>query len=516
MDEASTRLMREAIEICLHRTPAASASELVNRWWQSTGGAARSAVATGDVPTTPATEAAVHGDDVTRAGAAPLSGQPTIEDLREAQRLEPRNVRCRLDLAEALAAAGHGIASMEVMREAVDVDTGSHVALAYASLVTRLQCEDELVGAWCALGGALMDEAKHVDAMEAFQLALARKPDCLRARVGLGHALVAQGRPTEAIPHFEAGLAIEPMERWAHFGLGWSELLSGEFARGWKEMQWFNRSGITRHMDASVWTGEPLNGQTLLVWADWALGDTIQHLRFLPLVKSLGARVVVQCDKPLVSLVKRMPCVDLVVASGAPAPRHDLHVPLSSLVGIVCTTRDEIPASVPYLGVSAKKRAEWHARLRCGMTPTVGLVWTGDKSHAEARARFLTLADFRPLASVPNARFVSLQVGHPALEVAWEETLRVDHVLDETCSLEDTAAAILNLDLIITVDTMVAHLAGALGLRVWTLLPFAPAWLWPLEGDVSAWYPTLRIYRQSRAADWGDIMFRLVRDSEAR
>lgn len=403
------------------------------------------------------------------------------------------------------ASTASGMSSSGSPRSAVPARTG-------AGAEKEAVGDDASAGEWCALGGALMDEARHADAMEAFQRALARKPDCLRARVGLAHALVAQGRPAEAIPHFEAGLALEPLERWAHFGLGWSELLVGAFARGWKELTWFNRNGVPRPMDSPVWSGEPLSGRTLFVWADWALGDTVQHLRYLPLVKSSGARVVVECDKTLLALVQGMSCVDLAVATGTPSPRHDLHISLSSLAGLLSATFEQIPSSVPYLQVSTTKCACWRRRLGESTRPTVGLVWTGDKSHAEARARFLTLPAFRPLADVRGVRFVSLQVGRPALEVWWERTLQVENVLTERCTLEDTAAVIMNLDLAVTVDTMVAHLAGALGQRVWTLLPSAPAWQWRMDGDSSAWYPTMRLYRQAGDGTWDRAIESVSRD----
>lgn len=457
-------LLREAVKICLRRTQGEDDSGLIARWWHAS-----------ERSTRPSTDAGEAGS---------LWGSTAS-------------------------------LSIPASADSVGVTHTTDQSSADRQAEARQSREDETVGRWCARGAVCMSEGKHIEAMRAFQLALEHKRDCLRALVGMGYALVAQRRLVEAIGCFEAGLAIDARERWAHFGLGWSALLAGDFERGWEEMQWFNRSGRTRHIDARTWTGEALDGQTLLVWADWALGDTIQHLRYLPLARARVGKLVVECDKALAPLVERMTCVDLVAPSGTPLPRHDMQAPLSSLAGVLSEAHRLNPTPVPYLHVSSSANTAWQARLGTSRKPVVGLVWTGDTSHAEARARFTTLAHFRPLAAAGAVRFVSLQVGRPALAVEWESSLAVDNILDERCSIEDTAAAILQLDLVITVDTMVAHLAGALGQRVWTLLSFSPAWLWQIEGERSSWYPTMRLYRQTSAGDWDDVMRDVSRDLSA-
>jgi hypothetical protein len=260
-----------------------------------------------------------------------------------------------------------------------------------------------------------------------------------------------------------------------------------------------------------------LRDRTILVWAEFALGDTIQCLRYLPLLHAAGARVVVETQATLLPLIERMPCVDRVVVSGAPLPAFDLHAPLFSLPGVFQTQR--LGAGVPYLAVDDELIAIWRKRLGepAPGQRTIGLAWSGSPTGSNARYRFTTLSSFAPLAGVPNTRFVSLQLGPRAVDLLTPPPgLRVETLLDESCTGADTAALMLNLDLIITIDSMVAHLAGALARPVWTVTWLSPAWwLWQVEGDRSLWYPTMRLFQQTRAGDWKDVLARVRETLEA-
>jgi tetratricopeptide (TPR) repeat protein len=483
--------------------------------------------------------------------------QDAIAQLQKGELNAPRCVDLYVDEGELLLRHGAAELARDALRMALHLHPRDvRACRLYVEALLRLRVRDDLVGAWCSLGAAL--EMTGVDqdlvgAVTAYREAIAIKPDCLRALLKLGDLALRSREPQKSIEYLEAALAVDPEHPIAHINLGWALRISGQFTRGWKESAWNYASGDKRRFEQPLWDGSPLRGRTLLLWAEFALGDTIQDLRYLPLVKAAAAadsagagagagagtdaRIVVECDSRLVPLVEGVIAgvagpgpVSHVVANKAPLPAFDVHLPLRRLPEVLRIEVSSIPNRVPYLVVDSRREAAWRERLDGGRSDTrdarndrdsdshsdsesdrdmtVGLVWAGDASRADARIKSASLMDFEPLADVEGVRFISLQLGPRAAElVAPPPELRVERILDDACDAADTAAVMNNLDLVITVDTMTAHLAGALGKPVWVLAAFSPAWwLWHCDGDRSLWYPTMRVFRQERAGDWESVM----------
>jgi hypothetical protein len=328
--------------------------------------------------------------------------------------------------------------------------------------------------------------------------------------------LLKLAQPAEAVRCFDAVLAIDPENAQVHKRLGCAALMANDEPRGWDEWGWNDGLRGRHRFEQPMWDGGPLQGRTILAWSEFALGDSIQCLRYLPLLKDLGARVVVECQATLLPLVRRIPGVTDAVASGAPLPAFDVHVPLFALPPAFQAAR--LGSGVPYLNVSDELIATWRDRLAATATAstverrrTIGLAWSGSPTGSNARYRFTTLASFAPLAGLPDTRFVSLQLGPRAADLLTPPPgLQIDTLLDESCTAADTAALMMNLDLIISIDSMVAHLAGALARPVWAVTWLSPAWwLWQLEDEHSKWYPTMRLFQQKTAGDWHDVLTRV-------
>jgi tetratricopeptide (TPR) repeat protein len=437
---------------------------------------------------------------------------------READRL--------VDAGEELVRAGALTDAVRTLRDALNL-TPRHLRACHL-----LACALELLGrraeateAWLGVGVALeaLDQFEQAAAM--YGKVIERKPDCVRAFSKRGWVLLKLARPEEAVRCFEAALGIDPGNEQLHKRLGCAALMANDEARGWREWGW-NDGLLERHrFEQPAWDGraEALRNRTILVWAEFALGDTIQCLRYLPLLKASGARVVVETQATLLPLIQQMPCVDQAVVSGAPLPSFDLHAPLFSLAAAFHENR--LGGGMPYLSVGDDLIASWRERLAVSApdagsrhySRTIGLAWSGSPTGSNARYRFTRLASFAPLADLPDTRFVSLQLGPRAADLQTPpQGLRVETLLDESCTGADTAALMMNLDLIITIDSMIAHLAGALARPVWTITWLSPAWwLWQMDGDRSSWYPTMRLFQQQRAGDWADVLARVRASLEA-
>lgn len=314
--------------------------------------------------------------------------------------------------------------------------------------------------------------ANTCDRLDRFGDALAHRLEVARLRpersssyAELGNTLRAQGMLSEALTCFGQALAIDPDNAEAHMGRAFTLLLAGDLAAGWMEYEWRWKTTRfpARPFTEPVWDGSPLDGRTILIHAEPGLGQTLQFARYLPPVAQRGGRVVFECQLELASLMRGMPEIAEVVVAGSPLPPFELQAPLGSLPRILGTTADGIPAQVPYLR-TPKRRVQRR---------TVGIAWPGDRKV------------LGPLLEVPGIQFV---------------------ILAETEDLADMADAISDLDLVITSDGVTAHLAGALGAPVWTLLPFAPDWPWMLGRDDSPWYPTMRLFRQRRPGDWPAVV----------
>jgi hypothetical protein len=270
-----------------------------------------------------------------------------------------------------------------------------------------------------------------------------------------------------------------------------------------------------RRLGKPLWLGEyPLGRKTILLTAEQGFGDVIQFARYAPLLARSGAQVVLEAPPDLMGLLGRMEGV-VVVARGAPLPPFDVHCPLGSLPLALKTDPAAIPAPIPYLAAGGERLAEWRTRLAGVAAPRVALAWSGSPTHPNDRNRSLVLAQLAPLFALDRIAFVSVQREPREDAQAVAAARPLVHLGAELKDFDDTAAVLALCDLVVSVDTAVAHVAGAIGRPVWILLPYQPDWRWKLDRTDSPWYPTARLYRQSAPGDWGGVIAR-VRDDLAK
>lgn len=363
------------------------------------------------------------------------------------------------------------------------------------------------------LGNALKLAGRFAEAVDCYARALALRPGYAEAENNLGLALAAQGRVEESLAAFERALALRPDFAQARWNKGITLLLKGDYAAGWPlyEARWQAIGPRARlpEFREPLWTGDqPLAGRTILLHHEQGLGDTLMTLRYVPLLAARGARVVLQMPPALAALAASVPGAGPVVVEGGPLPPIDLQCPMMSLPLAFHTTLQDVPAPVPYLFAPEPRQAAWQERLGPRRRPRIGLVWSGSRSQAFDQ-RPVPLRLLLPLLD-RDAEFISLQqeyaeADRPLLEADG----RIRDCSAELRDLADTAALVMQLDLVITIDTAVAHLAGALGKPAWLLLAFAADYRWLLGREDSPWYPTLRLYRQPAFGDWGPVLVRL-------
>ncbi len=392
-------------------------------------------------------------------------------------------------------------------------------------------------------GVALLELRRPAEARDEFLRALAAVPDCLDALGNLGNALFKLNRPEEALTVYDRVLNIVPdnaqlltnraialrrLERPhealmsaaraiaaqpnfapARFVDAGVRLYLGDFAGGWRGYEWRRGGAFTpqrRKLAAPLWLGEQsLAGKTILLHAEQGFGDTIQFVRYAPLVAARGAHVIVEVQPALVRLVSAMPGIATVLGRGAQLPPFDFHCPLPSLPLACGTALETIPASLPYLAPPQDRVGYWRARLpRC--RPVIGLVWAGERAHDNDINRSMRLEALAPLLDLVDVRFVSLQ--HDVCETdapLLAQRTDIVSIGQQFTDFADTAAAIAALDLVIAVDTAVAHLTGALGKPLLLLLPFAADFRWLRQRSDSPWYPTARLFRQPCFGDWASV-----------
>jgi len=354
------------------------------------------------------------------------------------------------------------------------------------------------------LGNAFLKLGYAQEAIDSYCQALRLKPNPDGFR-NLGNALLGQGRFEEALACYDQVLSLAPEDYQAHWNRALLFLLDGQFERGWQEYEWRwkQRDIQPRCFPQPAWDGGPLNGRTILLYAEQGLGDTLQFIRYAPRVKEAGGRVVVECQARLLPLLAGYPGVDDWVETGSAPPPVDLHAALLSLPRLFHTDLSSIPAAVP-LAADPARAAAWRKRIPPG---AVGLCWAGSSTHKNNRNRSLTLDQFAPLARIPGLKLVSLQRGpEMAALAAPPPGLHIFNAEEQARDILDSAAIIANLDLVITVDTLVAHLAAGLGKPVWNLVGHLPDWRWLLGRPDSPWYPTMRLFRQPRPGDWPAVI----------
>lgn len=385
---------------------------------------------------------------------------------------------------------------------------------AIVSLDRVLAGDPANVSALVNRGNALRRLRRIDEALISYDAALALEPVNAEALHNRAVALVELNRLDEALASYDRAIAFAPNNADIRFGHGLALLTAADFRAGWREYEWRWKSRRwdprQRNFAQPQWLGDvPVEGRTILLHAEQGMGDSLQFVRYAPLLARRGARVIAEAPAALRTLFDRLPAVE-VVSHGDHLPEFDLHCSLMSLPLAFGTELATIPAEVPYLEAAPDRVAKWRTRLGEPRLPRVGMVWKGSALHENNRKRSIALDRFDLILSTPGIEFISMQRDLAPQDA---RTLRghssVLDIGDELTDFADSAAVISLLDLVVSVDTAVAHLAGAMAKPVWILLPFSADFRWMLDREDSPWYPTARLFRQAALGDWsgplGDV-----------
>ncbi|MGF1578313.1 MAG: tetratricopeptide repeat protein [Gemmataceae bacterium] len=352
------------------------------------------------------------------------------------------------------------------------------------------------------------------EALEYYRVAVRCKPDHVAALNNLGRLYVDLGRYGEALHTLERALGYEPKHPGTHMNLGLLRLLLGDFERGWAEYEWRTQVQPTKwpKYPVPVWDGTPNPTQTILLQAEQGAGDAFQFIRYAKLVRERVRRVYVRCRPELVGLLSKCQGVDACFSTDERLPSFDAYVLLMSLPKVCGTTLETIPGECPYLLAEHASVTKWQTKLKPLTKFRVGIAWSGSPLHHRDRWRSFPLSKFRVLAEREEIELVNLQMIHGTEQLQdWSGPKIHDFTgeIDHAVGFDELAGLISNLDLVITCDTSLAHLSGALGVRCWVVLASTLDWRWGLQTDDSPWYPTVRLFRQTRLGEW-DLSFRQI------
>ncbi len=444
-----------------------------------------------------ATNAEAHSN---RAAAFSDQGQEAAAErsARTATLLKPDYAKAYQNLGKALKQQGAAGPAVTHYRRALRLEPASALVL-------------------CNLGAALQDLDETDQALSCFAGALALEPFSAITLNNRGTSLQRAGDVAGAVRSCDRAVRVQPTYATAHTNLGMALLLQGDYRRGWPEYEWWRQSTAgnqpVRQFRQPVWRDQELAGRTLLLHAEQGLGDALQFARYATLLAGRGARVILEAHPPLKRLLSSVSGVDAAFARGEELPSFDFHLPLMSAP----LRLQELACATPYLTADPGETARWRTRLAGLSGFRIGLVWAGNPrphdpgANLVDRRRSMGLSQMAPLFDLPGVSFVSLQMGQPVQQI---DTQPADRrpltVLQEGDDFAVTAALIAQLDLVISVDTSVVHLAGALAKPVWILSRFDGCWRWLASGDLSPWYPTARLFRQKRPGDWEGVIARVV------
>jgi tetratricopeptide (TPR) repeat protein len=421
--------------------------------------------------------------------------EEAVACYRAAIRLRPEQPEAHNSLGNALAASG-------LLDEAL------------ASYRIAITLRPNYAEAHYNLGITLKEQGRAEDAVVCYRKAIALRPEYQEAHYNLGNAFRDLRQLDAAIASYRRAIELRPDFPDAHHNVALALLAQGDLAAGWAEYEWRWKTSQLSEADRGFtqpqWRGEPAEGQTLLIHAEQGFGDTIQFCRFAALAAARGFRIILEVQPPLVLLLRGFPGVDRVLHRGGDLPAFDLHCPMFSLPLALGTTLSTIPVAPSYLTADGVLAEGWRSRLASvsGPGPRIGVAWAGKPSNLADPRRSIAPARLAPLFALPAVQFVSLQHAGPQPPV----NVSLVDFMDEVSDFADTAALIANLDLVISVDTAVAHLAAALGKPVWLLDRFDACWRWLDGRRDSPWYPSLRLYRQQRPGDWEAVLAEVTHD----
>jgi tetratricopeptide (TPR) repeat protein len=422
------------------------------------------------------------------------------QSYREALRARPNYLRAMINLGHLLREQKRFDEAVEILKQATAVDP-------------------KHAGAWGNLGTAIRDSGRYAEAVPVLEHAISLNPESAEAHNNLGTTLHALGRSEEAGRAYDEAVRLNPELADAHLSRATWRIRNGDYAGGFEEYEWRWKTKVfsDRGFKQPRWQGEPLDGRTVLLYAEQGLGDTLHFARYALEARRRGGRTIIECHAPLVELLAGSNLADQVIPLQSPLPPFDTHAPLMSLPHIL-KLRPERFWSGPYLVPNPQHVERWRSRLAQLDGFKVGICWRGNREHIFDAQRTLQLAAIAPLARVPGVRLISLQKDATAEEIAQAGfevlTLESDGVRP-TDSFADAAAVVQLLDLTITVDTSVAHLVGGLDAPGWVTISANPDWRWGLTGEASPWYPTLRLFRQGELYRWDEVIERIARELAA-
>lgn len=452
--------------------------------------------------------------------------EEAIEHLQKAVAIDPDYAEAHSNLGVAFQLHGKFAAAAQSCRMALSIKP--NFAEAHSNLADALQALDNLDAAVESyqravalnpnlekthynLGNAYIAQGKYDTAVIHYRQAILIKPDFFNAHQNLGNAFVALGKREMAIECFKIAISLKPDFSEAHLNMSLCHLLTGNFEIGWAEYEWRWQSThmkvTNRDYKRPLWRGEEsLAGKTILLHHEQGFGDTLQFCRYAKLVAAQSATVILVVPKTLKSVLANLEGITQIFDESEPLPLFDYHCPLMSLPRAFSTNINNIPGETPYVSCNQEARSIWQKKLGHKTRPSIGLVWSGSIAHKNDANRSISLSDLLGLVS-EDFQFVSLQKElHPDDQPLLAMQKNIAHFGEDLTSFSDTAGLIANLDLVISVDTSVAHLAGAMGKPVWILLPFNPDWRWMLERSDSPWYPSAKLFRQPKMGDWNSVL----------
>ncbi|MHB8210972.1 MAG: DUF29 family protein [Acidithiobacillus sp.] len=457
-----------------------------------------------------------------------------LERREEAEKALRRAVEIRPDYYKAFTNLGYVLSQMEryeeaeaMLRHALEINPDYPVALLNISLPLHKRkhfaeserflrramnldphYEDAALNLFVCLYGL----EKYIEAEEFLRRFIADNPESSEVMSKLGIFLFHQGRAAESEVWLRRAYDVSGGAAEAAFDLSSYLLLYGHYQEGFAlyESRFDVRSNNNvRRFPEAQWDGSPLNGKRILIYTEQGFGDLLQCVRYIPLIKARGGSIVLEARPEVLRLFQQMDGADQVFVRGEPYPAFDTHCPVMSLPHVMGTRLDTVPCQVPYLRVPENVQALWRQRLAPLRGLRVGLVWAGNPLHKNDESRSIPLAALAPLADIPGVSLVSLQKGHGERQLK-EVSFAVTPFGDQVQDFADSGAILQQLDLLISVDTSVAHLAGALGVSTYLLLPKSPDWRWLLDRDDTPWYPSMRLFRQTEAGIWADVLASVV------
>jgi tetratricopeptide (TPR) repeat protein len=457
-----------------------------------------------------------------------------IAAYRQAVVLRPDYAAAHYNLGNALQITGQSDEAIAAFRQAIALRP--EYAEAHNNLGVALKAKGQLDQAIAAyrqaislrpdyaqahndLGVALTEKGQPDEAIAAIRQAILLRPDYADAHSNLGVVLRDKEQLVEAIAACRQAIALEPDHIEGRKNLALLLLQQGEYQQGWEEYEWrwkhVKFPPPMRNFSQPLWDGSPLGARTLLLHTEQGLGDAIQFFRYLPLLTQRGGKIIIECQPELQRLLRMMSVRCQIVTRGDPLPVFDVQCPLLRLPWAFGTTLENIPKTIPYLHADVQDVKKWqqrlHEQLPIVKVGKVGLVWAGNPVNTNDCNRSIKLQSLAPLGQAPGVCFFSLQKGEAAAQARTPPAgMELVDWTSELKDFADTAALIANLDLIISVDTAVVHLAGAMGKPVWTLLPFNSDWRWLLKREDSPWYPSVRLFRPPGRGDWDSVIKRVV------